>query len=312
VFLVSWVNPGPELKDKTFSDYMHEGVYEAVAQTLRQAGTRQLNAVGYCIAGTMLGSTLAHMASKDDKRIASATFFAAQQDFSEAGDLLLFTNDEWLGDLEKRMDEAGGVLPGAAMAETFNSLRANDLVWSFFVNNYLMGKDPAAFDLLFWNSDQTRMPKALHMFYLRNFYRDNKLTKGQLEVDGVRLDLGAVKTPIYAQSSREDHIAPYRSIYKGVRKFGGDVTFTMAGSGHIAGVVNHPSAHKYMHWTNDGLPDTVEAWQAGAVQHPGSWWPHWMEWLKPRSGKQVKARDPEAGPLEVIEDAPGSFVKVRS
>ena len=312
VFLVSWVNPGPELKDKTFSDYMHEGVYEAVAQTLRQAGTRQLNAVGYCIAGTMLGSTLAHMASKDDKRIASATFFAAQQDFSEAGDLLLFTNDEWLGDLEKRMDEAGGVLPGAAMAETFNALRANDLVWSFFVNNYLMGKDPAAFDLLFWNSDQTRMPKTLHMFYLRNFYRDNKLTKGELEVDGVRLDLGAVKTPIYAQSSREDHIAPYRSIYKGVRKFGGDVTFTMAGSGHIAGVVNHPAANKYMHWTNDGLPDTVEAWQADAVEHPGSWWPHWMEWLKPRSGKQVKARDPEAGPLAVIEEAPGSFVKVRS
>jgi polyhydroxyalkanoate synthase len=198
------------------------------------------------------------------------------------------------------------------MAETFNALRANDLVWSFFVNNYLMGKDPAAFDLLFWNSDQTRMPKTLHMFYLRNFYRDNKLTKGELEVDGVTLDLGKVKTPVYAQSSREDHIAPFRSIYKGVSRFGGPVTFTMAGSGHIAGVVNHPSAAKYQHWTNDALPETVEAWQADAVEHKGSWWPHWMTWLKPRSGEQVPARDPGAGPLGVVEDAPGSYVKVRS
>ena len=312
VFVVSWVNPGPELGKKTFADYMKQGFYEAIDQVTRQTGSKTVNTVGYCIAGTMLGSTLAHMAAKRDKRIASATFFAAQQDFSEAGDLLLFTNDEWLDDLERRMDASGGVLPGAAMADTFNALRANDLVWSFFVNNYLMGKEPQAFDLLFWNSDQTRMPKALHLFYLRNFYRDNKLAKGELEVNGVRLDLGKVKTPVYIQSSREDHIAPYRSVYKGARLFGGDVTFMMAGSGHIAGVINHPSAKKYQHWTNPELPDTVDEWMAGAEEHPGSWWPDWMQWLKPRSGRQVKARWPEDGPLGVIEDAPGSYVKVRS
>jgi polyhydroxyalkanoate synthase subunit PhaC len=312
VFLVSWVNPGPELADRTFEDYMRDGIYAATEQVLRQTGVKKINTVGYCIGGTLLGSTLAHMAAKGHKAIASATFFAAQQDFSEAGDLLLFTNDEWLSDLEQRMDKAGGVLPGAAMADTFNALRANDLVWSFFVNNYLMGKEPAAFDLLFWNSDQTRMPKALHMFYLRNFYRDNKLAKGELEVDGVRLDVGKVKIPVYLQSSREDHIAPYRSVYKSARLFGGDVTFTMAGSGHIAGVVNHPDAKKYQHWINDALPPTVDEWMEGAVEHPGSWWPHWMTWLKPKSGKQVAARDPAAGPLGVIEDAPGSYVKVRS
>jgi polyhydroxyalkanoate synthase len=197
------------------------------------------------------------------------------------------------------MDAAGGVLPGAAMADTFNSLRANDLVWSFFVNNYLMGKEPAVFDLLFWNSDQTRMPKTLHMFYLRNFYKDNRLARGELEVDGVRLDLTKVKTPVFIQSSREDHIAPYRSVYKGARLFGGDVTFIMAGSGHIAGVINHPSAKKYQHWTNQALPATPEEWQAGAEEHAGSWWPRWLEWLQPRSGKQVKARRPEDGPLGV-------------
>ncbi|HEX8569667.1 MAG TPA: class I poly(R)-hydroxyalkanoic acid synthase [Caulobacteraceae bacterium] len=313
VFLVSWVNPGPELATKTFPDYMRDGIYAAVEQVKRQAGVKKVNTVGYCIGGTLLGSTLAHMAAKGDKSIAAATFFAAQQDFSEAGDLLLFTNEEWLGDLEQKMDKAGGVLPGSAMADTFNALRANDLVWSFFVNNYLMGKEPAAFDLLFWNSDQTRMPKALHMFYLRNFYKENRLAKGELELDGVKLDLGAVKIPLYLQSSREDHIAPYRSVYKSARLFGGnDVTFTMAGSGHIAGVVNHPDAKKYQHWINDDLPATVEDWQAGAEEHPGSWWPHWMTWLKPKSGKQVPARDPTEGPLGVIEDAPGSYVKVRS
>ena len=210
------------------------------------------------------------------------------------------------------MDAAGGVLPGSSMADTFNALRANDLVWSFFVNNYLLGKDPTAFDLLFWNSDQTRMPKALHLFYLRNFYKENRLARGQLNLAGVDLDLSRVTIPIYAQASREDHIAPYRSVYRSARLFGGDVTFTMAGSGHIAGVVNHPDAKKYQHWINAELPETVEAWMGGAEEHPGSWWPHWMTWLKPKSGKQVPARDPAEGPLGVVEDAPGSYVKVRS
>jgi polyhydroxyalkanoate synthase len=271
-----------------------------------------VNTVGYCIGGTLLGSSLAHMAAKGDERIASATFFAAQQDFSEAGDLLLFTNEEWLRDLERKMDAAGGVLPGAAMAETFNTLRANDLIWSFFVNNYLLGKEPKPFDLLFWNSDQTRMPKTLHLFYLRRFYGQNALAKGELELDGVRLDLSKVKTPVYIQSSKEDHIAPARSVYKGAKLFGGPVTFTMAGSGHIAGVINAPVAQKYQYWTHDELPETLEQWTAAAKETPGSWWPHWAQWLKSRSGELVTARDPAKGPLGPIEDAPGSYVQVRS
>ncbi|MDP1641247.1 MAG: class I poly(R)-hydroxyalkanoic acid synthase, partial [Phenylobacterium sp.] len=262
--------------------------------------------------GTLLSAALAHMAAKGDKRIASATFFAAQQDFAEAGDLLLFTDESWLKDLEQKMDAEGGVLSGQAMADTFNVLRSNDLIWSFFVNNYLMGKEPRPFDLLFWNSDQTRMPKALHMFYLRKFYGQNALAKGELEVDGIKLDLGTVKTPIYVQSSREDHIAPAASVYRGARLFGGPVTFTLAGSGHIAGVVNPPSAKKYQHLTFDQLPGSLAEWQAGAIETPGSWWPHWAGWLKGHSGGMVPARDPAKGPFKPLEDAPGSYVKVKS
>ena len=312
VFVTSWVNPDQRLAAKTFEDYLHEGIYAAVDAVTRQAGVKTVNTVGYCIGGTMLSCALAHMAAKGDARVASATFFATQQDFSEAGDLLIFTNEAWLKDLEDKMDAGGGVLPGQTMADTFNALRGNDLIWSFFVSNYLMGKEPKPFDLLFWNADQTRMPKELHLFYLRNFYGRNALAKGELVVDGVTLDLGSVKTPIYVQSSKDDHIAPYRSVYMGAKLFGGPVSFTMAGSGHIAGVINAPAANKYQHWTNPDLPATVEQWMAGAEEHPGSWWPHWAKWLKARSGGQIPARDPAKGPLKPIEDAPGSFVKVRS
>ncbi|HEY5071910.1 MAG TPA: class I poly(R)-hydroxyalkanoic acid synthase [Caulobacteraceae bacterium] len=312
VFVTSWVNPDGRLAAKSFEDYLQEGVYAAVDAVTRQAAVKRLNTVGYCIGGTMLSCALAHMAARGDKRVASATFFAAQQDFSEAGDLLIFSDEAWLEDLEARMDAGGGVLAGQTMAETFNALRANDLIWSFFVSNYLMGKEPKAFDLLFWNSDQTRMPKVLHLFYLRKFYVENALAKGELELSGERLDLSKVKVPIFVQSSKEDHIAPARSVYKGARLFGGEVTFTLAGSGHIAGVINAPDARKYQHWTNDTLPPTLEQWLADAVEHPGSWWPHWIAWLKARSGGEVTARDPAAGPLKPLEDAPGSFVKVRS
>ena len=312
VFVTSWVNPAPELAGMTLHDYMHEGAYAAIEQVLKQTGAKTTSTVGYCIGGTLLGCTLAHMAARDDHRISAATFFAAQQDFSEAGDLLLFTNDAWLQDLSRKMDEAGGVLPGQAMADTFNALRANDLIWSFFVNNYLMGKEPAAFDLLFWNSDQTRMPKALHMSYLDDFYKSNRLSKGDLVLDGVKLDLGKVKTPVYVQSSRDDHIAPMRSVYRGAKLFGGPTTFTLSGSGHIAGVINAPVAKKYQHWVNPKLPATVEEWLGEAVEHPGSWWPHWKAWLAECSGGMVKARDPAKGPLKPIEDAPGRYVKVRS
>ncbi|WP_293904976.1 class I poly(R)-hydroxyalkanoic acid synthase [Phenylobacterium sp.] len=312
VFVASWVNPDAALATKTFEDYMRQGIYEGVAAARTQAGVEQVNTVGYCIGGTLLSATLAHMAAKGDASIASATFFAAQQDFSEAGDLLIFTNEDWLNDLEKKMDAGGGVLSGQTMADTFNALRGNDLIWSFFVNNYLLGKEPKPFDLLFWNSDQTRMPKTLHMDYLRRFYGQNAMAKGELVLDGVTIDLGKVKVPVYVQSSKEDHIAPARSVYKGSRLFGGPVTFTMAGSGHIAGVINAPAANKYQHWTNAALPASLEEWQAGAVEAPGSWWPHWAAWLKERSGKLIAARDPAKGPLKPLGDAPGTYVKVKS
>jgi polyhydroxyalkanoate synthase subunit PhaC len=312
VFVTSWVNPDARLAAKTFEDYMVDGVYAASEAVKQQCGVETMNAVGYCIGGTMLSCALAYMAARGDKRIGAATFFAAQQDFSEAGDLLLFTDESWISDVEKKIDQAGGILSGQSMAETFNALRANDLIWSFFVNNYLMGKEPRPFDLLFWNSDQTRMPKTLHLNYLRDFYRDNKLAKGELVLGGEHIDLSKVKIPLFIQSSKEDHIAPYRSIYKGAKLFGGPVTFMMAGSGHIAGVINHPDAHKYQHWTNPDLPEKVEDWIAGATEHPGSWWPDWAAWLAEKSGPMVPARDPAKGPLKPIEDAPGSFVKVRS
>ena len=312
VFLVSWVNPDPKLAHKSFEDYMLGGAYVAVEKALEQAGTDRLNVVGYCIAGTMMSCTLAHMAAKGDDRVASTTFFAAQQDFSESGDLKMFTEEDWLRVVEVSMEKSGGVLPGSSMAGTFNALRANDLIWSFFVNNYLMGKDPRPFDLLYWNSDQTRMPRALHLFYLREFYQKNMLAEGKLVLGGETLDLSKVKTPIYAQSSKEDHIAPALSVYKGVKLFGGEKTFIMAGSGHIAGVINHPDARKYQYWTNPDLPETLEQWQAGAVEHPGSWWPDWAKWLAEKSGGKVKARDPSKGKLKAIEDAPGSYVKVKS
>jgi polyhydroxyalkanoate synthase len=312
VFVVSWVNPDGSLSEKTFEDYLLNGVQAAVGAALEQTGAKQVNAVGYCIAGTLLSCTLAYMAAKGDKRIGSATFFAAQQDFSESGDLRLFTDEDWLRVIEVSMDTAGGFLPGRVMSDTFNALRANDLVWSFFISNYLLGKEAKPFDLLFWNADQTRMPKRLHIDYLRRFYQDNALSLGQLELDGVKLDLKKVETPIYAMASKEDHIAPYRSVYRGAHLFGGPVTFVLAGSGHIAGVINAPAAGKYQHWTNEHLPASAEGWLSQATESPGSWWPHWAAWLSQRSGDQVPARDPARGPLKPIEGAPGSFVRVKS
>ena len=313
VFVCSWVNPDKDKAGFGFDDYLDKGIYRAVEKTLEQVGTKHLNAVGYCIGGTLLGAGLAHMAAKGDKRIAAATFFAAQHDFAEAGDLLLFTDEHWIAEIERQMDAAGGVLPGAAMAETFNALRSNDLIWSFFISNYLLGKDPPAFDLLFWNADQTRMPKTLHLDYLRQMYGANALAKGQFEIGGLTADLSKVEIPLYFQASREDHIAPMNSVYRSAKLFGGkDVTFTLAGSGHIAGVINAPAAKKYQHWTNPALPATLAEWQADAVEHPGSWWEHWSAWLGARSGKQIPARDPAKGPLKPIELAPGSYVKVKS
>ena len=313
VFVCSWVNPDRDKAEFGFDDYLDKGIYRAIEKVLEQTSGKHLNTVGYCIGGTLMGAALAHMAAKKDERVTATTFFAAQHDFAEAGDLLLFTDEHWLAQVEEQMDAAGGVLPGAAMAETFNALRANDLIWSFFVSNYLMGKSPAAFDLLFWNADQTRMPKRLHMDYLRSMYGQNRLSQGTFEIGGLTVDLSKVTIPLYFQASREDHIAPMNSVYRSARAFSNaDVTLTLAGSGHIAGVINPPSANKYQHWINPALPASLDEWQAGAQEHPGSWWNHWADWLHDKSGEWVAARDPKSGPLSPIEPAPGSYVKVKS
>ncbi|HTQ15137.1 MAG TPA: class I poly(R)-hydroxyalkanoic acid synthase [Rhizomicrobium sp.] len=320
VFVASWVNPDRKLAQKTFEDYMREGIFAALDAVEQATGAGKINTIGYCIGGTLLSATLAFMAAKGDDRIASATFFAAQADFSEAGDLQVFIDDEQLESLKQQMEASGGVLEGSKMGTTFNMLRANDLIWSFVVSNYLLGKDPAPFDLLYWNSDTTRMPEATHLFYLREFYKNNALSQGRMSFDNVKLDLHEVKVPVYLQSAKEDHIAPFRSVYKSTHLFGGPVRFIIAGSGHIAGVINPPSAKKYQYWTNDRFggetgkpyPATVEEWQAGTTEHPGSWWPDWDAWLSKLSGRKIPARKPGDGKLKVLGDAPGTYVKIKA
>jgi polyhydroxyalkanoate synthase len=312
VFLVSWVNPDEERSNATFEDYMRDGVYAAVQAVQDAAGVDRMNTVGYCIGGTLLAATLAHMAARGDERIQSATFFASQSDFTFAGDLKVFTDEAGLRYLEDRMEAAGGVLDANTMAATFNSLRANDLVWNYVVDNYYLGKEPPPFDLLYWNADQTRMPKALHLFYLRNFYKDNALAKGALTLLGEHLSLKNVTIPIFMQSSREDHIAPCASVHKSAQAFGGPVEFIVAGSGHIAGVINHPDAQKYQFWSAQHLQDGVEAWFKTATETKGSWWPYWDQWLSKLSGADVPARTPGDGKLKPLGDAPGEYVKVRS
>ncbi|HMA98121.1 MAG TPA: alpha/beta fold hydrolase, partial [Wenzhouxiangella sp.] len=309
VFVISWVNPDETLRYKRFEDYAHDGIFKALDAIEKATGQRQVNAIGYCIGGTLLAATLSLMKSRGDDRIQSATFFTAQVDFSEAGELRVFIDDHQLKGLEKKI-KAQGYLDGESMAMTFNMLRASDLVWSFVVNNYLLGKKPASFDLLYWNSDYTRLPETMHLYYLRKMYLENKLIeRGGIEMDGTPIDLRTVDIPVYIQSSREDHIAPYPSVYKATQIFSGPTTFMLAGSGHIAGVINPPAANKYGYWTNDGLPPDPEDWIEGAEAHQGSWWPHWDEWLKGQSGKRIKAREPGDGDLPVIEAAPGSYVK---
>ena len=309
VFLVSWVNPDIKLAQKTFEDYMREGIFGAVEAVIRQTGSPKINALGYCVGGTLLASALAYMAAKNDNRIASASFLAAQVDFSEAGDLLVFIDDAQLNSLEEMMAEQG-YLDGSRMAAVFNMLRPRDLIWPYVINNYLLGKKPFPFDLLFWNADSTRLPAANHAFYLREFYHLNRLAKGEMQLGGVRLDLSKVKIPIYELFTKEDHIAPAASVFRGSKLFGGPVRHVMAGSGHIAGVVNPPAKKKYQFWSG-GRSSSLEDWMATAHEAAGSWWPDWASWLAAYSGPKVPARDPSAGPLRAIEDAPGSFVKSR-
>ena len=312
VFVVSWVNPDAQLAMKSFESYMFDGVYDALEAVEKATGEKEVNAIGYCIGGTLLASSLAHMAAKGDKRIKSATFFATQVDFTEAGDLQVFIDEEQISEVEQQMEAHGGVLEGSAMASTFNMLRSNELIWSYVVNNYLLGREPVPFDLLYWNADATRMPAKMHIFYLRECYLRNNLAEGRMELGGVNLDLSKVTIPVYLQSSREDHIAPYNSVYKATRLFSGPVKFIIAGSGHIAGVINPPTAQKYQYWTNDERPSTPDAWLAGATETPGSWWPDWHNWIRETAGEQVPARVPGDRELRVLEAAPGSYVMVKS
>ena len=318
VFVVSWNNPDPALAQYGFEEYMRQGVFAALDAVKDATGVEDPNCVGYCIGGTLLAATLAYMAAKNDpkypkSRIHSATFWAAQTDFSEAGDLSVFVDEAQLEALEEQIKAEGGILKGSKMATAFNMLRANDLIWSFVINNYMLGKQPMPFDLLYWNSDTTRMPEKLHLSYLRQCYRDNALALGKMTLDGVKLDLSKVTLPVYLQSAREDHIAPAKSVFKATRLFGGPVRFIIAGSGHIAGVINPPAAKKYQYWTSTVKnPADLEAWRAKATEHPGSWWPDWDQWLSKLSGKKVAARKPGDGKLKVLGDAPGTYVKVKA
>jgi polyhydroxyalkanoate synthase len=311
VFVVSWVNPDAHLAQKTFEDYARDGVLKALYVVEQASGESKVHAIGYCVGGTLLAAALAEMANRGDDRIASATFFAAQVDFTHAGDLLVFVDEDQIAAREREMQERG-YLEGSKMARAFNLLRSNDLIWPYVINNYLKGKEPAPFDLLFWNADATRMPSANHSFYLRNCYLENKLTKGEMAIGGDRLDLRKVTIPIYNLATREDHIAPAKSVMLGSQFFGGPVRFVVAGSGHIAGVVNPPVKTKYQYWTGPRPAGVdLDKWLAAAEEHPGSWWPDWMVWLKALDPDEVPAREPGGGVLKPIEDAPGRYVKVR-
>ncbi len=313
VFMVSWVNPDEGLAGKSFDDYMTEGVFAALDIIEKATKSREVNAIGYCIGGTLLASTLGYMAAVGDTRIASATFFVTLTDFTDAGEIGVFIDEEQLAVLEDKMQRRG-YLEGTEMAATFNMLRANDLIWSFVVNNYLLGKEPFPFDLLYWNSDATRMPPAMHSFYLRNMYQNNLLSQpGGISMKGVPVDLSKVTIPLYFLSCREDHIAPWTSTYKGARNFGAaPVRFVLTASGHIAGVINPPDGGKYNHFISDGLPAKPEDWLEGAVEIAGSWWPDWQRWATGFAHEKVPARVPgKARGVKVIEDAPGSYVRVK-
>ncbi len=309
VFVVSWVNPDARLAQKGFDDYMIEGPLAALDAVEKVTGEREVNFIGYCLGGTLLGATLAYLAQKkQEKRVASATFFVSLLDFSQPGELGVFIDEEQVANLERKMSERG-YLEGSEMASTFNLLRANDLVWSFVVNNYLLGKDPFPFDLLYWNSDSTRMPARMHSFYLRNMYIHNALGKrGGISLAGVPIDLSTVRLPSYFISTVEDHIAPWKTTYKGSRYLAGPVRFVLGGSGHIAGIVNPPAAKKYHYWTNDAYPENPDDWFATATKHPGSWWEDWQRWIDSQNGSaRVAARVPQ----NAREDAPGSYAMLR-
>jgi polyhydroxyalkanoate synthase len=312
VFCVSWVNPDARLAKKSWEEYIREGPLAALDAIKQATGEEKVNAVGYCVGGTMLAAALAAMAVRGDERIVSATMFAAQVDFTYAGDLKVFVDEEQVELVERRMAERG-YLEGKSMVTVFNMLRSNDLVWPYIINNYVRGKAPFPFDLLYWNSDATRLPAANHSFYLRNCYLNNTLAKGGMMIDNIPIDLKSIKVPVYNLATREDHIAPAKSVLFGSKYFGGRVRYVLAGSGHIAGVINPPDKNKYQYWTGRRPRSAnLDGWLAKATEHPGSWWPDWLAWLKHQDPTEAPARVPGDGALTPIEDAPGSYVKVQA
>jgi polyhydroxyalkanoate synthase subunit PhaC len=311
VFCISWINPDERHADKGFAEYMREGVFAALLAVREATRERKVATIGYCVGGTLLATALAYMAANGDDRVESATFFTTQVDFTYAGDLKVFFDEEQLRTVEHGM-KTRGYLDGSHMANAFNMLRPNDLIWPYVQKVYMKGQAPMPFDLLYWNSDSTRMPATNHAFYLRNCYMENNLARGEMEIDGFKLDLGDIAIPIFNLAAREDHIAPARSVFLGSQLFGGPVEFVVAGSGHIAGVVNPATKPKYQFWTNGRVEGDLETWLAKAEEHPGSWWPYWFEWLERQSPERVKARKPGSGKLKPLGDAPGTYVLVKS
>ena len=312
VFMVSWVNPDKKLARKSFEDYVQEGFLDALDAIEAATGERQCNVIGYCLGGTLMAAGLAVLAAKKQKRVASATYFAALVDFTDVGEVRVFIDEAQLAALDEKMEEQG-YLDAKELHTTFNLLRANDLIWSFVVNNYLLGKDPFPFDLLYWNSDSTRMPAAMHSFYLHKMYQNNLLVQpGGLTILGHAIDVRKIATPSYVVAAKEDHIAPWKSVYSAVNLYKAPSRFVLGASGHIAGIINPPAAKRYEYWTNDALGDDAEAWLTGAKNHPGSWWTDWQNWVEPFAGKMTPARQPGDGKLAVIEDAPGRYVKKRA
>jgi polyhydroxyalkanoate synthase len=312
VFVISWVNPDERLAHKDFEDYMLEGPIAALDAIEQATGEPDANVIGYCLGGTLLAATLGYLAAKKRKPIASATFMTALVDFTAAGELEVFIDEAQVASLEKKMAERG-YLEGSEMANTFNLLRANDLIWSFVINNYLLGRDPFPFDLLHWNCDSTRMPAKMHSFYLRNMYMNNRLREpGGVTLGGVPIDVSKVNLPTYFVSAMEDHIAPWKTTFAGPGLLKGDSRFVLSGSGHIAGMINPPAANKYGYWTNDERATDADAWFANATQHDGSWWTDWRNWITPYLDREVAARVPGKGKLPVIEAAPGSYARLRA
>jgi polyhydroxyalkanoate synthase len=310
VFCISWVNPDARYAEKSFEHYMREGLFTALDVIEKTTGEKKTSVIGYCIGGTLLAMALAYMAAKRIQRISTATFLTAQVDFSRAGDLKVFIDEEQIAAIEEQM-KARGYLDAMHMNTTFNMLRPNDLIWPYVVNVYLKGQTPYPFDLLHWNSDSTRMAAATHSFYLRRCYLNNELARGLMSIDGVKLDLKRVTIPIYDLATREDHIAPARSIFVGARLFGGPVRLVITGSGHVAGVINPPHRNKYQFWTSDQpIAGDFENWLATAMETPGSWWPDWFRWLESLEPERVTARDPAKGKIPALADAPGTYVRV--